>query len=89
MEKGLSNREVAAKYVPKSILSSWVKNKKKKKIFSTFEQSKVTAKQKRFGSGVYDDLGQAVFKLFNSKGSQQILVDEPVFEEKATDFAKA
>lgn len=38
LEKGLFNKEFAAKYnVPKNTPSTWVKNKRK--IFSTFEQS--------------------------------------------------
>ena len=88
LEKGLSNKEVAAKYgVPKNTLSTWVKNKQK--IFSTFEQSKVTAKRKKLRTGAYDDVDQAVFKWFNSKRSQQIPIDGPMLKEKAIDFAKA
>ena len=62
---------------------------KKKKIFRTFEQSKVTVKRKKLWTGAYDDVEQTAFKLFNSKRSQQIPIDGPILEEKTIDFEKA
>ena len=73
--------------MPKNTLSTWVKDKQK--IFSTFEQSKVTAKRNKLRTGACDDVDQAVCKWFNSKRSQQIPIDGPMLKEKAIDFAKA
>lgn len=52
LEKRLSNEEVTAKYgVSRNIISTWAKNKLK--IFSAFEQSKVTVKLKMLRTGAY------------------------------------
>ena len=88
MEECLSNKRVAAKYgVLKNTLSNWVKNKLK--IFSSFVQSKVTAKWKHLQTRSYGDVDQAIFKWFNSKRSQQISIDRPMLKVKAIDFARA
>ena len=81
LEKGLSNKkllQICTKEYPFHLVEKW-----KKDFLNIW-----TVQSEMFGSGVYDDVDQTVFKWFNSKKSQQIFVDEPVFEEKATDFAK-
>ena len=59
LEKGLSNKDVAAKYgVPRNTLSIWVKSKEK--LFAALEKEKNVKRQKLL------TLDTAVFKWFLS-----------------------
>ena len=59
MEKGESNKDVAAKYnIPKNTLSTWVKNKEK--LFGALK--KVTnVKRQKLKSGNHELVDQAIF----------------------------
>ena len=60
LEKGLSNKDVAAKYgVPKNTLFTWVKSKEK--LFVALEKGN-NVKRQKLRSGDHETLGTAVFQ---------------------------
>ena len=69
LEKGLSNKDVAAKYVvPKNTLSTSVKSKEK--LFTALEKGNNVKRQKLRTTGDHEILDTAVFKWFLSLRSQ-------------------
>ena len=59
LEKGLSDKDVAAKYgVPKNTLSTWVKSKEK--LFAALEKGN-NVKRQKLRTGVHETLNTAVF----------------------------
>ena len=62
MEKGESNKDVAAKYnVPKNTLSTWVKNKEK--LFDALKKE-TNVKRQQLKSGNHEFVDQAIFNWF-------------------------
>ena len=62
MEKGESNKDVAAKYnVPKNTLSTWVKNKEK--LFDALKKE-TNVKRQQLNSGNHELVDQAIFNWF-------------------------
>ena len=59
MEKGESNKDVAAKYnIPKNTLSTWVKNKEK--LFGALKKG-TNVKRQKLKSGNHELVDQAIF----------------------------
>ena len=86
LEKGLSNKDVAAKYgVPKNTLSTWVKSKEK--LFVALEKGN-NVKRQKLRTGDHETLDTAVFKCFLSLRSQNVPLSGAIFQEKASQYAK-
>ena len=84
LEKGMTNKDVAAKYgVPKNTLSTWVKNKHK--LTTSLEKKGMSSSRKSTRCGSYD---QTDFHWFVGKRSQKIPIDGIILKEKALEFAK-
>jgi len=87
LEKGMKNKDVAAKYgVKKNTLSTWLKNKKK--LTTSLEKKGMSSSQKSTRCGDYDQVDKAVFKWFVGMRSQQVPIDGTILKEKALEFAK-
>ena len=84
-EKGLSNKQVAAKYINVNTISTWVKNKDK--ILSSLKKGQNIKPQKLRGAA-HKALDQAVFKWFLNIRSQNVLLLGAIIEEKASSYAK-
>ena len=66
LEKGMTNKDVAAKYgVPKNTLSTWVKNKHK--LTTSLEKKGMSSSRKSTRCGSYDQIDKAVFHWFVGK----------------------
>ena len=86
LEKGLSNKDVAAKYgVPNNTLSTWVKSKEK--LFAALEKGN-NVKRQKLRTGDHETLDTAVFKCFLSLRSQNVPLSGAIFQEKASQYAK-
>ena len=87
LEKGMSSKDVAAKYgVPKNTLSTWVKNKEKLLLDSLEKGSNI--KRQKLGTGNFEMVGKAIFNWFLSMRSQNFLLSAAMIQEKALTFAK-
>ena len=72
LEKGLSNKDVAAKYgVPKNTLSTWVKSKEK--LFAALEKGH-NVKRQKLRTGDHETLNTDVFKWFCDVKTSHYLV---------------
>ena len=81
IEKGLSNKEVVAKYnVPKNTISTWIKNKDK--VLSSPEEGQNVKRQKLRGAA-HETLDQAIFKCFLNIRSQNVPLLDAIVQEKA------
>ena len=82
LEKGESNKDVAAKYnVPENTLSASVKNKEK-----LFDGTNV--KRQKLKSGNHELVDQAIFSLFLNMRSQNVPLSAFMIQEKAVIFEK-
>ena len=72
LEKGICNKVVAAKYngVPKSTLSTWVKNKEK--LLDSLEKGSNNKRQK-MRTGNLETVDKAIFNWFLSMRSQNAI----------------
>ena len=74
LEKGMPNKDVAAKYgVLKNTLSTWVKNKHK--LTTSLEKKGIFSSQKSTRCGSYDQRDKAVFHWFIRERSQKVPID--------------
>ena len=81
LEKGIKNKDVAAKYgVPKNTLSTWVKNKHK--LTTSLEKEGISSSRKSTRCVSYDQIDKAVFHWFVGKRSQKVPVDGIILKEK-------
>ena len=86
LQKGESNKDVAAKYnVPKNTLSTWVK--KKQKLFNALKKG-TNVKRQKLKSGDHELLDQAIFNWFLNMQSHNIPLSASMIQEKAVIFAK-
>ena len=86
LEKGMSNRDVAAKYgVPKNTLSSWVKNKEK--LLDSAEKGN-NIKRQNLRTGNFEMVEKAVYNWFLSMRSQNVPLSTVMIQEKTLTFAK-
>ena len=82
IEKGISNKNASKKYgVPPNSISTWIKNKEK--YFEVLEDNCSSKKQKLRESD-FEKLGNAAFRWFLSKWSQNIPIVDNLIKEKAT-----
>ena len=82
IEKGISNENASKKYgVPPNSISTWIKNKEK--YFEVLEDNCSSKKQKLRESD-FEKLGNAAFRWFLSKWSQNIPIVDNLIKEKAT-----
>ena len=80
LEKGMTNKDVAAKYgVPKNTLSTWVKNKHK--LTTSLEKKGMSSSRKSTSCGSYDQIDKAVFHWFVGKRSQKVPIDGIMLKE--------
>ena len=86
LEKGESNKDVAAKYnVPKNTLSTWVKNKEK--LFDALKKG-TNVKRQKLKSGNHELVDQAIFNWFLNMRSQNVPLSASMIQGKAVIFAK-
>ena len=86
VEEGKSKLQVAAKYgIPKSTLSTWIKNKDK--IFEAAKKG-MNTKRQRLRAGSYEKLDQAIFKWLLTVRSRDVAVSALILKTKAIDFAE-
>ena len=79
LEKGMANKDVAAKYgVPKNTLSTWVKNKHK-----LTEKKVMSSSRKSTRCGSYGQIDKAVFYWFVGKRSQKVPIDGIILRKKS------
>ena len=77
LEKGIKNKDVAAKYgVPKNTLSTWVKNKHK--LTTSLEKEGISSSRKSTRCGSYDQIEKGKRR----KRSQKVPVDGIILKEK-------
>ena len=87
LEKGMTNKDVAAKYgVPKNTLSTWVENKHK--LTTSLEKKRMSSSRKSTCCGSYDQIDKVVFHWFVGKRGQEIPNDRIILKEEALEFAK-
>ena len=71
LEKGIKNKDVAAKYgVPKNTLSTWVKNKHK--LTTSLEKKGMSSSRKSTRCGSCNQIDKAVFHWFVGKRNQKV-----------------
>ena len=79
VEKGMANKDGAAKYgVPKKH-STWVKNKHK--LTTSLEKKGMSSSRKSTRCGSYDQIDKAVFHWFVGKRSQKVPIDGIMLKE--------
>ena len=85
LDKGESNKDVAAKYnVPKNTLSTWVKNKEKLDAL----KKETNVKKQKLKSGNHELVDQAIFNWFLNMPSQNVPLSASMIQEKVVIFAK-
>ena len=85
LDKGESNKDVAAKYnVPKNTLSTWVKNKEKLDAL----KKETNVKRQKLKSGNHELVDQAIFNWFLNMQSQNVPLSASIIQEKVVIFAK-
>ena len=86
LEKGMSNKDVSAKYnVPKNTLSTWLRNKKK--LMDSLETG-ANAKRQKLRTGSFDLVDKAVLNWFKIVRSKNVPLSAALIQEKAIAFAK-
>ena len=86
LEKGESNKDVAAKYnVPKNTLSTWVKNKEK--LFDALTNG-TNVKRQKLKLGNHELVDQVIFKWFVNMRSQNVSLSASMIQEKAVIFVE-
>ena len=81
LEKGMSNKEVVQNYgVPKSTISTWVKNKDK--LLTSLEKNGTKSKRKKLRIGNFENVDKAIFMWFVAKRSQLLPIDGIMLKEK-------
>ena len=86
VKEGKSKLQVAAKYgIPKSTLSTWIKNKDK--IFEAVKKG-MNTKRQRLRAGSYEKLDQVIFKGLLTVRSRDVAVSALILKTKAIDFAE-
>ena len=88
LDKGESNKDVAAKYndnIPKNTLSTWVKNKEK--LFDALKKG-TTVERQKLKSGNHELVDQVIFNWFLNIRSQNVPLPASMIQEKAVIFAK-
>ena len=86
VEDGKTKSQVAAKYgIPKSTLSTWLKNKDK--IFEATKKGS-NSKRQRLRQGTFANLDQAMFKWLLIFRSRDVALSGLVFKTKAIAFAE-
>ena len=86
LEKGLSNKDVAAKYdVPTNTLSTWVKGEEK--LFAALEKGN-NVKRQKLRTWNHETLETTVFKWFLSLRSQNVPLSGAIIQEKASQYVK-
>ena len=86
VEKGMANKDGAAKYgVPKKH-STWVKNKHK--LTTSLEKKGMSSSRKSTRCGSYDQIDKAVFHWFVGKRSQKVPIYGIILKEKALVLAQ-
>ena len=86
LDKGESNKDVAAKYnVPKNTLSTRVKNKEK--LFDALKKE-TNVKRQKLKSGNHELVDQAIFNWFLNMQSQNVPLSASMIQEKVVIFAK-
>ena len=86
LEKGESNKDVAAKYnVPKNTLSTWVK--KKIKLFDALKKG-TNVKRQKLRPGNHEFMDQAIFNWLLNMRSQNLPLSASMIQEKVVIFAK-
>ena len=85
LDKGESNKDVAAKYnVPKNTLSTWVKNKEKLDAL----KKETNVKRQKLKSDNHELVDQAIFNWFLNMQSQNVPLSASMIQEKVVIFAK-
>ena len=85
VEKGMTNKDGAAKYgVPKKN-STWVKNKHK---LTSLEKKGMSSSRKSTRCESYDQIDKAVFHWFVGKRSQKVPIYGIILKEKALVLAQ-
>ena len=86
MEKGESNKDIAAKYnVPKNTLSTCVKNKEK--LFDVLKKG-INVRRQKLKSDNHELVDQCIFNLFLNMRSQNVPLSASMIQEKAVIFAE-
>ena len=86
VEDGKTKSQVAARYgIPKSTLSTWLKNKDK--IFKATKKGS-NSKPQRLRQGTFANLDQAMFKWLLVVRNRDVAVSALVFKTKAIEFAE-
>ena len=87
LEKGLPNKDVAAKYeVPQNTVSTWLKNKEK--IVKAHEAGSSCPKAQKLKTSKHENLGQALFKWFLAARRQDVPINGPILKTKAVTYTK-
>ena len=85
LEKGLPNKDVAAKYeVPQNTVSTWLKNK----IVKPYEAASSCPKVQKLKTSKHENLDQALFKWVLAARSQDVPINGPILKTKAVTYAK-
>mgnify|MGYP001795526029 FL=1 len=89
IEKGISNKDAAAKYnVPKNTISTWLKNKEK--IREAFEEgSAAMPMAKKLRTSKNENLDQALLKWFTAARAHGIPINGPILKAKAESYGVA
>ena len=86
LKKGMSNKDIAAKYgVPKNTLSTLVKNKEK--LLNSLEKGSNIKRQKLW-VGNFEMVDETIFNCFLSMWSQNVPSSTAMIQEKALTTAK-
>ena len=87
LEKGLSNKDVAAKYgVPKNTLSTWVKSKEK--LFAALEKGN-NVKRQKLRTGDHETLDTTVFQMVYKFANQNVSLSGAKSKKKQVNMLKS
>ena len=87
LENGFSNKDLAVKYdVPRSTVSTWVKNKKK--IVEAFEGGLNNPAAQKLRASHHENLDRALYKWYIGVRNQGARISGPIVKEKARSYAK-
>jgi hypothetical protein len=86
VDSGFKKKDIAIKYgVPKSTVSTILKNKKK--VIKAIEEGTVSQNCKRLKKGTFENVDRAVDDWFKATRSQNILVSGALIKEKVLELA--
>jgi hypothetical protein len=86
VDSGFKKKDIAIKYgVPKSTVSTILKNKKK--VIKAIEEGTVSQNCKRLKKGTLENVDRAVDDWFKATRSQNILVSGALIKEKVLELA--